>query len=236
MTGLAGVFSSPQLGSLAEAYVRHLVGSLHRSYSTCANYVCSLVNLARFVLTVRQRRAEAGVVVSPAPVDQLTALHRQCMQQARHDDLFKRASGGDMVAWLDWPSVQRGRVAAVEAYSQEDHEETKLVRARDALLTTLFATMPPDRVAVVRSNAAISCTAPCLHLVTVLVCALVTAPLLLPRTALRLGGTLKRTPSGFDLDLSQPDAHKTSASALRIEPGALLELSAAFCHEGRMVV
>ena len=56
--------------------------------------------------------------------------------------------------WLDWAEVQCARVNAVSVFRDcekvEDNDETKLARARDALLLTLLTHQPPDRVGVAR--------------------------------------------------------------------------------------
>ena len=98
---LAGVFSSQQLGALVEGYVRQLVSD-GKSYGTAANYVSSLLNVARFVLAARKARSQPGPPVSTLPVDQLVALQRQCKQQRRQDDKYHASRTGAKLNWLDW--------------------------------------------------------------------------------------------------------------------------------------
>ena len=87
-------------------------------------------------------------------------------------------------AWLDWAAVLTARARAVREYELHKEEEGgpgARVRLFDAALLTWLTVVPPDRVGVARK--------------------------------LQLGVTLKPTAagSGFELDLSTPDAHKTAA-------------------------
>ena len=88
---------------------------------------------------------------------------------------------GGKAEFLDWEAVQRVRVAAEKALGSAKTKAAKLKLIRDVTILRLLADQPPDRVGVVRT--------------------------------LRLGGSLKRKPDGssYELDLSEPGAHKTSA-------------------------
>jgi hypothetical protein len=83
--------------------------------------------------------------------------------------------------WLDWDSVQRVRAEAERALEAAQSDAEKLSILRDVLVLRLLADQPPDRVGVTRQ--------------------------------LRLGYTLKRKTdgAGYELDLSEPGCHKTSA-------------------------
>ena len=86
--------------------------------------------------------------------------------------------------WIDWEAAQRARVkaiAAAEACGEKTSQKARVHLLRDALIVLFHTAQPPDRVGVVRK--------------------------------LRLGATLKSSPSGmsFELDLTAPNAHKTSA-------------------------
>ena len=145
-SSLFAVFRSPQLGSLVETYVQHLIGS-GRRFSTAASYLSGLVNVSRFVVALCRSK---GVPIDTAQLDQLTALHRQCQQRARREGKFDGCTASKL-NWLDWASVQRARVHANNAYDEcDDDEEGKLARARDALVMTLLTHQPPDRVGVAR--------------------------------------------------------------------------------------
>jgi len=113
----------------------------------------------------------------------MRALHTQASQQARLEQTFQHAK--KPVAYLDWAGVQTARARAVrlfDACDADTPDAVRLERAFDAALITWLSVLPPDRVAVARK--------------------------------LQLGGTLKVVGSNgageYALDLSTPDAHKTS--------------------------
>ena len=176
------VFANPSLGEVVQAYVRHLITTQGRRYSTAASYLSGLVSVTRYVLAVCRHKS---VTVDASQLDRVVALHKQCLQKARAQAKFA-GSTATKLNWLDWADVQRARVAATQAYASEREggfgdEARLLARARDALVLTLLTHQPPDRVGVMR--------------------------------CLQLGVTLKRTddPPGYELDLTQPDLHKTSS-------------------------
>jgi hypothetical protein len=84
-------------------------------------------------------------------------------------------------SWLDWDAVQRVRAQAERALEAAQSDADKLSLLHDVLVLRLLADQPPDRVGVTRQ--------------------------------LRLGYTLKRKAdgAGYELDLSEPGCHKTSA-------------------------
>ena len=173
-----GVFSSPKIGAAAQGYVKFKTMSCE--YSSTANVIGSLIAAARFAMAVRKARAAAGVAVSTTPLDELTALHKQCLSQRRLRDKFSTARSPK--AWLEWADCQRARLSAEKAlvgYSG-GCSTMMLELTRDACLLTLLTAMTPDRVGVYR--------------------------------LLKLGGSLKRGEGDdFQIDLSEPGAHKTAA-------------------------
>jgi hypothetical protein len=179
------VLLSPGLTAEVQAWVEHLVRTRMRRYSTMSMYLTCLINVTRYALAVC---AHQGRTANASELEKLTALHKQCLQQARRDGKFD-ACTAHKLNWLDWAEVQSARVAATEAYEllaetadlDDDDGEARLASARDALIMTLLSHQPPDRVGVMR--------------------------------CLQLGVTLLRREGGrgYVLDLSQPNAHKTSA-------------------------
>ena len=178
--------------SRLQLFIDHLVGA-GRSYGTIAGYVKSYIAIARFVHAVKMARAAepaAAVGVSNAPVVAMRRAYQQATQQARLEQKF----ASKPKAWLDWDAVQVARAKAVRLYEQEAAEAGGKAggesgaqhrlrrRCFDAALLTWLTSVPPDRVGVARQ--------------------------------LRIGVTLKPTAdgSGFQLDLSTPDAHKTAAA------------------------
>ena len=174
-----GVFTSPKIGAAAQAYVKFK--TMTCEYSSAANVIGSLIAAARFAMAVRKAHAATGASVSTTSLDELTALHEQCLSQRRQRDKFSTARPPK--AWLDWADCQRARLSAEKAlvgYSGES-STMMLELTRDACLLTLLTGMTPDRVGVYR--------------------------------LLKLGGSLKRGEGGdFQIDLSEPGAHKTAAA------------------------
>ena len=119
-------------------------------HSRIAKVLASLVSAARFVLSVMQAKATPGTTVSTAPLNELLALHAQCLAEARQDAKFSAAS--KPTAWLDWQDCQRARVTAEKALAayKGSSQSTKLTLARDACVLRILTGMPPDRVGVYR--------------------------------------------------------------------------------------
>ena len=176
VTSLA-IFSSLKIGAAAQQYIKFK--TMTCEYAYVAKTIGSLIAAARFVLTIRKSRAAAAVVVSTAPLDELTTLHRQCLSEARQRSKFSTANLPK--AWLDWAGCQRARLSAERALAGYSGTSTimKLELTRDACLLKLLTAMPPDRVGVFR--------------------------------LLKFGGSLKKVDDSFQIDLSEPGSHKTSA-------------------------
>ena len=172
-----GVFSSLNIGATTQEYIKFK--TMRCEYAYVAKTVGSLIAAARFVLAIRKARAATGVVVSTTPLDELTALHKQCLSEGRQRSKFSTAKPPK--AWLDWAGCQRARLSAEKALAGYNGESAvmKLELTRDACLLKLLTAMPPDRVGVFR--------------------------------LLKLGGTLKQVDDSFQVDLSEPGAHKTAA-------------------------
>ena len=173
-----GVLSSPKIGAAAQAYIKYK--TMTREYSSVAKAVGSLIAAARFVLTTRKAHAASGAAVSTVALDELTALHRQCLSEGRLRDKFSTARPPK--AWLDWADCQRARLSAEKAMLGDSGAcpAMTLELTRDACLLKLLTAMPPDRVGVFR--------------------------------LLMMGKTLKQVDGDcFQIDLSEPGAHKTSA-------------------------
>ena len=142
---------------------------------------------------------QGAATVSSVPVEAMRRAHKQVMQQARLEEKFANKP----TAWLDWAQVQTARARAVRLYEhgeQEgdgatataDDEAARLQRLFDATLLTWLTTVPPDRVGVTRQ--------------------LQLGVTLKPRAASAAGGSSSGGGGGgFELDLSRPGGHKTSA-------------------------
>ena len=100
------VFTAPQIATAVQRFIEVLVRR-GRRYSTVAGYVGSYVVCARYVRTCRK--------VDPSAVDQLAALHMQCLQQARQQAAFDAASATNH---LDGEGVPRARCAAEAALAR----------------------------------------------------------------------------------------------------------------------
>jgi uncharacterized membrane protein YgcG len=139
------VFASPKMGSVAQAFVEFKV--LSCSYARVTNVVGSLVCAVRFATAVLKAK---GVAVSSAPVNELEALHAQCLAEARQQRKFAIAQPPK--AWLDWSQCQRARTRCERAVAACDGSNVaeKLSLVRSCVLLTLLTALPPDRVAVYR--------------------------------------------------------------------------------------
>ena len=111
------------------------------------------------------------------------AMHGLLAQTKQQGRLEEKFSGKPP-AWLDWAQVQTARARAVRLYESAAKEE----EATGTLHKRLFdATLLTWLTSVPPDRVGVS-------------------------RLLRLGDTLKPTATGFDLDLSRPGQHKTSAA------------------------
>ena len=175
-TPTLAVFADPQIATAVQRFAEQHV-QCGRLYASVAKYVGSCLACARFASATRTPTPEATQGAALA-IEQLAALHKQCLQQARQQATFAKKP----TAYLEWDGVQRARRAAETALAAYRGRNVAKRQAltRDVVLLTLLTHQPPDRVGVTR--------------------------------LLRLGHTCKRTgASAFELDLSEPGAHKTSA-------------------------
>jgi integrase len=143
-----GVFASPKIGAVVQAFVEEK--TLSCSYSRATKLVGTLLAAARFTHAARQAQAASGVVVSSAPVDELAALHAQCRSEARQEAKFNVTTPPK--AWLTWEECQRARLRAERAADsfEGDDDAERLSLVRDAALLKLLTALPPDRVGVYR--------------------------------------------------------------------------------------
>ena len=171
------VIASAKIGAAVQGYIKFK--SMVCEYATIAKTVGSLVAAARFVHAVRKARVGAHAAPSSAPIDELVALHTQCLSLGRQQSKFSTAIPPK--AWLDWEACQLARLSAEKTLSnyRGSSAAKQLNLSRTACLLKLLTAMPPDRVGVYR--------------------------------LLQLGSSLKANDDGFQMDLSEPGAHKTAA-------------------------
>jgi len=150
-------------------------------YARIVKVVGSLVAVARFTHTVSQMTSTPGTYATINIVDQLTAIHSQCCAEARLEAKFSVALRPK--AWLTWEECQRARVRAEAAVASEASDYT------DA----------DTRLQLVRE------------------CALLKLLTALPPDRvgiyrqLKIDFSLKSVGnSGYQIDLTERDAHKTS--------------------------
>lgn len=140
------IFGSANIATAVQRYIECLASD-GRKYSTLAKYASSSLMCARFVLAGRQAKAPGDRTA----VDQLAALHAQCLHQARQQAMFDAAV--PPTSHLDWNGVQEARRAAEEALAryEGDSDAKRLRLTRDATLLVWLTTQPPDRVGVART-------------------------------------------------------------------------------------
>ena len=143
-----GLFASATVGAAVQAFIREKTASC--KYSRVANVVGSLVAASRFTHATLKARAAPEVVVSTAPLEEMIALHAQCLSEARQAakfDLVKPPS-----AWLDWDACQRARLRAERIFAACDGDDPRecLALSRVCCVLVLLTALPPDRVGVYR--------------------------------------------------------------------------------------
>ena len=143
-----GVFAHARIGSLAQEFIEEKEQAC--KHSRIAKLVATLVSAARFTLAILRAKAGPGKTVSTVPLDELIALHAQCLAEARKESKFSVAVKPK--AWLDWASCQRSRVAAEKALTEYKGSDAhaKLALTRSMCLLRVLTCMPPDRVGVYR--------------------------------------------------------------------------------------
>lgn len=170
ITAGLGVFCRAALGEWVEEYLRALRDK-GLKFSTCANYCNSLFMVCSFVYCTFEVDAEA-LAMNPTPCDELIRLRAQCESQAKHEALYSRRDPN----WVDWPDVQKGRVAAEARYKSlpASPHKPKAQALKEWVILALHSCQPPDRVVRARSHAARTPTLPLL------------TPLLTPGAPVRL--------------------------------------------------
>ena len=129
------VFRQPDIGAIVEEYGVFL-RARELMWSSIANYLAALINAAQY--------ATVGMA-EPPPLDELANLRSQAEKMAAEDRLYRKKSPN----WIDWPDVQRTRVAVIQAYNQAPPDQ-KAGLLKDVLVIMLHSVTPPDRVGVIR--------------------------------------------------------------------------------------
>ena len=142
------LFSSPQMGATVQAFIREKTACC--KYSRVANVVGSLVAASRFTHAMLKAQAAPEVVVSAVPLEEMAALHAQCLGEARQAAKFDLVK--PPTAWLDWDACQRARLRAehVLAACDDNDAQEQLALIRVCCLLVLLTALPPDRVGVYR--------------------------------------------------------------------------------------
>ena len=105
-SSIVHVFGSPKVSAAAQKYVSHLVNDRGCKWSYCTKVVLALLALTRFVLSMRRAGAAVAAAQQQQPaasasIDQLVALHRQCVREASTQSKFLSAE--TRTKYLDWP-------------------------------------------------------------------------------------------------------------------------------------
>ena len=136
------VFGATDLGERVESFLAFLRTERGCRYSTCANYVNSLISVASYVLETSPHCAEG------ASLEPLLRMRAQAESAAKQDHLWKRKDP----CFIQFEDAQRARAAAIEAhsaYAGTDHKK-RLGLVRDCLVLSFLTCQPPDRVGVLR--------------------------------------------------------------------------------------
>ena len=94
---------------------------------------------------------EATFAMDPTPLTMAINLRAQAEKASRQQNMFDRRVGG----WATWEQVQQARVTAIERLNASSGSDKAQYRSavRDALATSLFSLLPPDRVGLIRCAA-----------------------------------------------------------------------------------
>ena len=76
-----GLFSSDRMGGIVEQFIEEKEQTCR--YARIAKIIAALVATSRFTRAARQATATAGETVSQKPLDELIALHKQVLGEAR---------------------------------------------------------------------------------------------------------------------------------------------------------
>ena len=143
---------------------------------------------------------EDALAMSPTPCEELIRMRGQLESLSKGEALYSRRDAN----WVDWPEVQKARVAAEAKYKSlpPTPPRAKAQALKDWLIVSLHSCQPPDRVGVTRR--------------------------------LRLNQTIKRSGDGYVLDLTSARSHKTSrfctfAPRISSRPIHLSPPSSLFC-------
>ena len=129
------VFGAANLGQRVEAFVAFL-RERECKYSTCANYVSALVNVASFIYETEEVEAHE----SPTALEQILNLRVQCEKEAKQDHLWKTKDPH----FIDFEKAQQARAKAIEecqAYSGGDHKK-KFQLVKDCLVLSFLTCQP----------------------------------------------------------------------------------------------
>ena len=141
------LFASPQIGAVVQDYVNFKTTTCE--YSSIAKTVGSLVAVARYTLAALKAQG-SSTTVNQTPLNELVALHTQCLSEGRQQSQFSVAKPPQN--WLDWSECNAARLAAEKALARYNGSGTtkRLGLIRDACLLKLLTAMVPDRVGVYR--------------------------------------------------------------------------------------
>ena len=175
---LTSVFGSEMIASWTEMFLDSLRARDTKA-STQAKYVSSIYLITSYVFDTG-RPSPAALHLHVRPTTMLKNMRSQCEANARQARLYS-TSATSVCKFLDWPTVQKTRVRAMEAYSlcPVTKRAKKFRLLSDVLILFLHSVQCPDRVGITR--------------------------------LLQLGVTLVPNGSGYNLDLTMPGQHKTAA-------------------------
>ena len=132
---LKAVFGAANLGQRVEAFVAFL-RERECKYSTCANYVSALVNVASFIYETEEVEAHE----SPTALEQILNLRVQCEKEAKQDHLWKTKDPN----FIHFEKAQQARAKAIEAfhaYTAGDHKK-RFQLTKDCLILSFLTCQP----------------------------------------------------------------------------------------------
>ena len=159
-----------------------------------------LISVTSYVYATEDLPAETEAL-EPSPLTQLINLRAQAEKASKQENLYNKRVGG----WVSWEAVQQGRQKVVTALTQST-SDTRRGLLREAAALSLLSLIPPDRCQrrdpPPRSARALRPPRR-------------SSPVQTDRLRvgvirkLRLGSTLKKTSTGWAIDLTKArDSHK----------------------------
>jgi hypothetical protein len=138
----------PDLGDIAQEYVRWLQTTQRCKFSTIANYINGLVSITSYCYA-NLAPNDALLAMDPNPLTQLINLRGQAEKASKTQQLYEKRVGG----WMEWEEVQKARIAATSklaALGEGGASAAKRNLLRDCAALSLLSLIPPDRVGCIR--------------------------------------------------------------------------------------